>query len=63
MRHELAARIGPPGWRIALETVPREAFLGKAVYTYEPERGWVPVRRSEMTPRTGFAWSTPMRHG
>lgn len=50
LRHELAARIGPPGWRIALETVPREAFLGKAVYTYEPERGWVPVRRSEMTP-------------
>ncbi|GGP16827.1 ATP-grasp peptide maturase system methyltransferase [Nonomuraea glycinis] len=49
LRHELAATIGSPGWRTALETVPREVFLGQAVYRYEPERGWVPVRRSEMS--------------
>ncbi|MFG1948873.1 hypothetical protein [Nonomuraea sp. NPDC048826] len=49
LRHELAAKIGSPGWRTALKTVPRESFLGQAVYKYEPERGWVPVRRSEMS--------------
>jgi protein-L-isoaspartate O-methyltransferase len=47
LRHELAATIGSPAWRAALETVPREVFLGQAVYRYEPERGWVPVRRSD----------------
>ncbi|MEV0621280.1 ATP-grasp peptide maturase system methyltransferase [Nonomuraea sp. NPDC050404] len=49
LRHALAASIDSPRWCRALETVPRELFLGQAVYSYEPERGWVPVRRSDLS--------------
>ncbi|MFF0574954.1 ATP-grasp peptide maturase system methyltransferase [Streptosporangium saharense] len=49
-RHELAAAIGSAGWRTAVEEVPREEFLGEAVYRLHPEQGWVPVRRAEMSP-------------
>ncbi|MEV4093376.1 ATP-grasp peptide maturase system methyltransferase [Streptosporangium saharense] len=50
LRRKLAERIGAPGWQAALASVPREFFLGEAVYRYEAERGWVPVRRAEMSP-------------
>ncbi|WP_326645273.1 ATP-grasp peptide maturase system methyltransferase [Streptosporangium sp. NBC_01755] len=49
LRLALADQVGSPGWRQALEAVPRELFLGEAVYRYEPGRGWVPVHRSEMS--------------
>ncbi|MEV7005541.1 ATP-grasp peptide maturase system methyltransferase [Streptosporangium sp. NPDC051022] len=48
LRRELADAIGSVAWRSALEEVPRELFLGKAVYRHEPEHGWVPAHRSEM---------------
>ncbi|WP_329429441.1 ATP-grasp peptide maturase system methyltransferase [Streptosporangium sp. NBC_01495] len=44
LRHTMAAAIGSDAWHAALEAVPRELFLGEAVYRYE-ERGWTPVRR------------------
>ncbi|HUR08733.1 MAG TPA: ATP-grasp peptide maturase system methyltransferase [Nonomuraea sp.] len=50
LRYALAENIGSPDWREALETVPRELFLGDAVYRLDPERGWVPTHRSEMSP-------------
>ncbi|MEV8633063.1 hypothetical protein AB0395_15530 [Streptosporangium sp. NPDC051023] len=49
LRRKLANAIGSTDWHTALEAVPRELFLGDAVYRYEPERGWTPVRRSEMS--------------
>ncbi|WP_371780075.1 ATP-grasp peptide maturase system methyltransferase [Streptosporangium subroseum] len=49
LRLALAEQIDSPDWRHALEAVPRELFLGDAVYRYESGRGWVPVRRSEMS--------------
>lgn len=49
LRHRMADAIGSEAWRSALEAVPRELFLGEAVYRYESGRGWVPVRRSEMS--------------
>ncbi len=49
LRRKLADAIGSADWRSALEEVPRELFLGKAVYRHEPERGWVPTHRSKMS--------------
>ncbi|MCC3768749.1 ATP-grasp peptide maturase system methyltransferase [Streptomyces sp. UNOC14_S4] len=58
LRRSLAAAITTdgsmtdPAWRTAIETVPRELFLGDAVYRMgHGERGtlWEPVHRSEMT--------------
>ncbi|MGI5292992.1 ATP-grasp peptide maturase system methyltransferase [Nonomuraea polychroma] len=49
LRHELAATIGSQSWQAAVEVVPRELFLGDAVYRHEPEHGWVPVHRSDMS--------------
>ncbi|WP_245765379.1 methyltransferase domain-containing protein [Nonomuraea jiangxiensis] len=50
-RLELADKIGSASWRKALETVPRELFLGDAVYVPDKTRGdlWTPVRRSDMS--------------
>ncbi|MGV9302030.1 ATP-grasp peptide maturase system methyltransferase [Nonomuraea sp. NPDC003727] len=50
LRHQLADKVGSVAWHPAVEAVPRELFLGQAVYWLEPERGWVPVRKEEMTP-------------
>ncbi|MDP9849667.1 ATP-grasp peptide maturase system methyltransferase [Streptosporangium lutulentum] len=49
LRLALAEKISSPGWRHALEAVPRELFLGDAVYRQEPGRGWVPIRRPELS--------------
>jgi methyltransferase of ATP-grasp peptide maturase system len=48
LRLELADRIGSVGWRKALDLVPRERFLGDAVYRCDETRGdlWTPVRRA-----------------
>lgn len=50
LRHALAETIGSPGWRRAVAKVPRELFLGEAVYRGDNGRAdlWFPVRRSEM---------------
>ncbi|MEU8206580.1 ATP-grasp peptide maturase system methyltransferase [Streptosporangium sp. NPDC049046] len=50
LRLVMADQIGSPGWRRALEVVPRELFLGDAVYLAEEGRAdrWNPVRRAEM---------------
>lgn len=49
-RHALADTIGSPGWRKALEAVPRELFLGDAVYLPDSPRPgmWTPILRAEM---------------
>ncbi|MEU4227625.1 ATP-grasp peptide maturase system methyltransferase [Nonomuraea sp. NPDC026600] len=49
LRLELADKIGSAGWRKALETVPRERFLGEAVYRPDKNRfgWWTPVRRAD----------------
>ncbi|MFW5421001.1 ATP-grasp peptide maturase system methyltransferase [Nocardiopsis sp. CNT-189] len=49
---DLAAQgvLRSPGWRAALEAVPREAFLGDAVYRFETDGerpAWTPLRRAE----------------
>ncbi|MET7328018.1 ATP-grasp peptide maturase system methyltransferase [Nonomuraea sp. NPDC005650] len=51
LRHELADTIGSLGWRTAIETVPRERFLGEAVFLRDKDRGdlWTPVQRSDMS--------------
>ncbi|MER6172090.1 ATP-grasp peptide maturase system methyltransferase [Streptosporangium sp. NPDC001681] len=50
LRDALADAIGSPGWRKALEEVPRELFVGDAVYLADTTRGdlWTPVRRTEV---------------
>ncbi|MGI5283969.1 ATP-grasp peptide maturase system methyltransferase [Nonomuraea polychroma] len=50
LRRELAEKIGSAGWRKALDLVPRERFLGDAVYQRDKTRGdlWVPLRRANM---------------
>ncbi|MGW0591734.1 ATP-grasp peptide maturase system methyltransferase [Streptosporangium sp. NPDC002607] len=50
LRHALADTVGSPGWREALEEVPRELFVGDAVYLADTTRGdlWMPVRRAEV---------------
>lgn len=40
--------LGDPGWRAAVEAVPREAFLGDAVYR-QVGSSWEPARRDRMT--------------
>jgi methyltransferase of ATP-grasp peptide maturase system len=50
LRRRLAESIESPGWRPALETVPRHVFLGDAVYRHDADRGWVPTHRSELSP-------------
>ncbi|GAA1101770.1 ATP-grasp peptide maturase system methyltransferase [Nocardiopsis composta] len=50
---ELAAEktLRSPKWRAALEAVPREVFLGDAVYRFESGEdhpAWTPLRRAEM---------------
>ncbi|PRX62257.1 hypothetical protein B0I32_113211 [Nonomuraea fuscirosea] len=48
-RADLAAAIdGCAAWRRAVDAVPRELFLGDALYRDGAE-GWAPVRRSEMS--------------
>jgi methyltransferase of ATP-grasp peptide maturase system len=49
LRRQLAKAIGSPDWRASLEQVPRELFLGDAVYRDDAELGWVPVHRPEMS--------------
>lgn len=51
LRLELADGIGSPGWHKALATVPRERFLGTAVYLPDMARGdlWGPVRQADMS--------------
>ncbi|MFD9939476.1 ATP-grasp peptide maturase system methyltransferase [Nonomuraea sp. NPDC059023] len=49
LRRKLAADIASAPWRSALEEVPRELFIGDAVYRHETGLGWVPVRRAEMS--------------
>lgn len=48
LRKKLAAAIASPGWTAALETVPRELFVGDALFQYQDTGGWTPVSRSEM---------------
>ncbi|MFF4992013.1 ATP-grasp peptide maturase system methyltransferase [Streptosporangium saharense] len=50
LRHALADSVGSPGWHDALRNVPRELFIGDAVYRTDGGRGdlWVPVRRAEV---------------
>ncbi|MFF4414730.1 ATP-grasp peptide maturase system methyltransferase [Streptosporangium sp. NPDC001559] len=50
LRHALAEAIGSSGWRAALETTPRELFVGEAVYQADQVRGdlWTPIRRAEI---------------
>ncbi|WP_307827812.1 ATP-grasp peptide maturase system methyltransferase [Planomonospora sp. ID82291] len=50
LRRALAGTIGSPGWRAALEAIPRELFLGDAVYLPDPARAdrWTPVRREQV---------------
>src|SRR5687768_9213257 len=50
LRRALADTIGSPGWRPALEAVPRELFLGDAVYLPDPARAdrWTPVHREQV---------------
>ncbi|MER5646585.1 ATP-grasp peptide maturase system methyltransferase [Streptosporangium sp. NPDC002524] len=50
LRLAMAGQIGSHGWRRALETVPRELFLGDAVYLAEEGRAdrWNPLRRADM---------------
>lgn len=52
LRRELAARgtIAGSAWRAAVEGVPREVFLGDAVFRAEGT-AWVPVRREDAGPR------------
>jgi methyltransferase of ATP-grasp peptide maturase system len=47
LRRELADTVGSPDWRAALDAVPREVFVGDAVYGSDEEMRWVPVHRSE----------------
>ncbi|MEU4577609.1 ATP-grasp peptide maturase system methyltransferase [Nonomuraea sp. NPDC023979] len=49
LRLALADRLGSEGWRSAVERVPRELFLGDAVYRTDGPRidRWVPIRRSQ----------------
>ncbi|MET8868428.1 ATP-grasp peptide maturase system methyltransferase [Nonomuraea sp. NPDC004580] len=51
LRLALADRLGSTGWREALMKVPRELFLGEAVYRADGARAdrWVPVRRAAMS--------------
>ncbi|MEU8247635.1 ATP-grasp peptide maturase system methyltransferase [Nonomuraea sp. NPDC048916] len=55
LRHELAVAIGSPDWQAALEAVPRELFVGDAVYRDDAGLGWVPVHRSQMSPEDWLA--------
>lgn len=50
LRHTLADIVGSAGWREALEKVPRELFVGDAVFLRDAVRGdlWTAVRRAEM---------------
>ncbi|MFD9950707.1 ATP-grasp peptide maturase system methyltransferase [Nonomuraea sp. NPDC059023] len=48
LRKKLAASIASPGWTAALEAVPRELFVGDALFQYQDAGGWTPVSRSEM---------------
>ncbi|MEU4233438.1 ATP-grasp peptide maturase system methyltransferase [Nonomuraea sp. NPDC026600] len=51
LRLVLAGSIASPDWHNALATVPRERFLGDALYLSDPARGdlWTPLRRSEVS--------------
>ncbi|MDP9847458.1 ATP-grasp peptide maturase system methyltransferase [Streptosporangium lutulentum] len=51
LRLALADQVGSPGWHEALEAVPREPFLGEAVYRVDETRAdqWSPVHRAEVT--------------
>ncbi|MEU9884811.1 ATP-grasp peptide maturase system methyltransferase [Sphaerisporangium sp. NPDC051011] len=48
LRRSLADSIGSADWRPAVDAVPRELFLGDAVYRQE-DGGWAPVRRAGMS--------------
>ncbi|SDL72650.1 methyltransferase, ATP-grasp peptide maturase system [Nonomuraea maritima] len=48
LRHELAGQIGSPRWRAALESVPREVFVGDHVFRDDTAE-WVPMHRSQMS--------------
>ncbi|WP_442759472.1 hypothetical protein [Streptomyces pseudogriseolus] len=51
LRCQLAAAVpvNDPAWRTALETVPRELFLGDALFQFDG-RQWIPVRRDRTDP-------------
>lgn len=57
LRLALADKVGSAGWRKAVESVPRELFLGDAVYRADKNRGdrWIPVRRAEVSVDEWFA--------
>ncbi|WP_433247270.1 ATP-grasp peptide maturase system methyltransferase [Streptosporangium sp. CA-135522] len=50
LRHALAEHVGSPDWRKAIEQVPRELFIGDAVYLRDAARGdlWTAAHRAEM---------------
>jgi methyltransferase of ATP-grasp peptide maturase system len=48
LRRALAESVDSSGWGKALETVPREVFLGDAVFRHDPALGWVPTHRRDM---------------
>ncbi|WP_240197067.1 ATP-grasp peptide maturase system methyltransferase [Nonomuraea lactucae] len=50
LRQALAESVKSPDWHDALQAVPRADFLGDAVYRHDPDRGWVPTHRTEMSP-------------
>ncbi|MEU7050044.1 ATP-grasp peptide maturase system methyltransferase [Streptomyces eurythermus] len=51
LRHQLAAAVpvDDPAWRTALETVPRELFLGNGLFQFDG-RQWTPVHREQTDP-------------
>ncbi len=51
LRHQLAAvvPVDDPAWRTALETVPRELFLGNGLFQFDG-RQWTPVHRDQTDP-------------
>lgn len=51
LRRQLADTIGSPDWHKALAAVPRERFLGDAIYLPDPVRGdlWTALRRSDVS--------------
>ncbi|MFD7059791.1 ATP-grasp peptide maturase system methyltransferase [Streptomyces sp. NPDC059906] len=51
LRRQLAAAVpvDDPAWRTALETVPREPFLGNGLFQFDG-RQWIPVHRDRTDP-------------
>ncbi|WP_431923314.1 ATP-grasp peptide maturase system methyltransferase [Nonomuraea jabiensis] len=51
LRLELAGKTGADGWREALDTVPRERFLGDVIFQLDEARGdrWALARRADMS--------------